>query len=35
VLKKPISKRELVKTVATAVATAYHDNELTFRLLSS
>jgi len=24
-----------VKTVATAVATAYHDNELTFRLLSS
>lgn len=35
VLKKPISKRELVKTVATAVDTAYNDHELTHRLLSS
>jgi DNA-binding NtrC family response regulator len=35
VLKKPISKRELVKTVATAVDTAYNDHELTNRLLSS
>jgi DNA-binding NtrC family response regulator len=35
VLKKPITKRELVKTVATAVETAYNDPELTHRLLSS
>lgn len=35
VLKKPITKRELVKTVATAVDTAYNDRELTHRLLSS
>lgn len=35
VLKKPVTKRELVSTVATAVATAYHDNELTHRLLST
>ena len=35
VLKKPVTKRELVSTVATAVATAYHDNELIHRLLST
>ena len=35
VLKKPIGKRELVKTVATAVDAAYNDRELTYRLLSS
>lgn len=35
VLKKPITKRELVKTVATAVDSAYNDHELTYRLLSS
>jgi len=35
VLKKPITKRELVATVATAVESAYHDRELTYRLLSS
>ena len=35
VLKKPITKRELVKTVATAVAAAYHDSDLTHRLLST
>src|SRR5665213_3537409 len=35
VLKKPISKRELVKTIATAVDAAYNDRELTHRLLSS
>ena len=35
VLKKPITRRELVDTVATAVATAYHDRELTHRLLST
>jgi CheY-like chemotaxis protein len=35
VLKKPVTKRELVATVATAVATAYHDNELIHRLLST
>ena len=35
VLKKPITKRELVNTVATAVESAYHDRDLTHRLLSS
>ena len=35
VLKKPITKRELVKTIATAVDTAYNDYELIHRLLSS
>jgi CheY-like chemotaxis protein len=35
VLKKPITRRELVATVATAVATAYNDRELIHRLLSS
>lgn len=35
VLKKPITKRELVKTVAKAVDTAYNDRELTNRLLST
>lgn len=35
VLKKPITKKELVRTVATAVDQAYHDRELTNRLLSS
>jgi CheY-like chemotaxis protein len=35
VLRKPITKRELVATVATAVDTAYNDHELTFRMLSS
>jgi len=35
VLKKPVTKRELVSTVATAVATAYHDKELIHRLLST
>ena len=35
VLKKPISRRELVGTVATAVDTAYHDSELTRRMLST
>ena len=34
VLKKPISRRELVGTVATAVGTAYNDSELTRRMLS-
>lgn|SRR6478609_9444478 len=35
VLKKPITKRELISTVAKAVESAYHDPELTHRLLSS
>lgn len=35
VLKKPISKRELMTSVATAVDAAYHDPEFTHRLLSS
>jgi DNA-binding NtrC family response regulator len=35
VLKKPVTKRELVATVAAAVETAYHDNEVTHRLLST
>ena len=35
VLKKPISKLELVKTVATAVDSVYNDPELSHRLLSS
>ena len=35
VLKKPITKRELVATIATAVDSAYHDRELSNRLLSS
>lgn len=35
VLKKPVTKRELVATVATAVATVYHDSELIHRLLST
>ena len=35
VLKKPVTRRELVDAVATAVATAYHDSELTDRLLST
>ena len=35
VLRKPITKRELVKTVATAVESVYNDHVLTNRLLSS
>ena len=35
VLKKPVTKRELVTAVPTAVAAAYHDNELTHRMLST
>ena len=35
VLRKPITKRELVATVATAVNATYNDRELTHRLLSS
>ena len=35
VLKKPVTKRELVGTVATAVADVYNDREFTHRLLSS
>ncbi len=35
VLKKPITKRELVKTVATAVDSVYRDSELSHRLLGS
>ncbi len=35
VLKKPVTKKELVASVASAVGTAYHDNEVTHRLLST
>lgn len=33
VLKKPVSRRDLVQTVAFAVETAYDDSEFTHRLL--
>lgn len=35
VLKKPISRRELMTTVATAVDAAYHDAEFSHRLQST
>jgi CheY-like chemotaxis protein len=35
VLKKPVTKREIVSNVATAVATVYDDTEVTHRLLST
>ena len=35
VLKKPITKREILSTVATAVDTAYRDSDLCHRLLGS
>ena len=33
VLRKPVTRRDLVSTVARAVETAYHDRELTHRML--
>jgi two-component system, response regulator PdtaR len=33
VLRKPITRRDLVSTVAMAVETAYHDREFTHRML--
>jgi DNA-binding NtrC family response regulator len=35
VLKKPVTKREILSTVATAVDSAYRDSELRHRLLGS
>lgn len=35
VLKKPVTKHDLVRTVATAVDATYHDRELSGRLLST
>ncbi|WP_010582855.1 response regulator [Schlesneria paludicola] len=35
VLKKPVTKHDLVRTVATAVDAVYHDRELSGRLLST
>jgi DNA-binding NtrC family response regulator len=35
VLKKPITKRQIIGTVAAAVATTYEDRELSNRLLST